>query len=64
VIGQKVVVFFRKRETAGHYLGIVDDRILVLHDGQDRKFQGTSVRHPRPGEFPNVADNINEPVGV
>jgi hypothetical protein len=62
--GEKVVIHWRKKDRAAHFLGIHNDRIRVLHDGNEVKMRPDLVRFPEDGEFPEVAENINEPARV
>lgn len=63
--GGKVVVRFRNEDCPGHFLEVLpDNRILVLHDGSERKFKPSSVRLPDVTEFDDVASNINALAGV
>jgi hypothetical protein len=57
--GQKVVVHWRKKDRPAHFLEARNNRILVLHDGNEVKMRPDLVRFPEEGEFPEVADNIN-----
>lgn len=58
--GQKVVLQWRNKERVGHYLRATDDRIIVLHDGDERSIRPDLVRWPQDGEFPEAAENINQ----
>lgn len=62
VEGEKVVIRWRSKDRPGHFLGITPDkRVRVLHGGNEVKMRPDLVRHPDPDEFPEVADNINQP---
>ncbi len=60
--GQKLVVHWRKKNHPAHFAGVSGDRLILLHDGQERQFRPDLVRYPEEGEFPEVAENINAPV--
>ncbi len=64
--GQKVVVFWRNKDQAGHFLGFspVNGRLVVLLNGNEMHFRPDLVRLPTEGEFPEVAENINQPAEV
>ena len=64
VEGQKVVIHWRKKDQSAHFLGEVDGRVLVLHNGNEVKMRPDLVRHPEENEFPDVADNINQTAEV
>lgn len=57
--GQKLVVHWRKKDHAAHFLRVEKDRLLLLHEGHERRFRPDLVRYPKEGEFPEVAENIN-----
>ena len=57
--GQKVVIHWRNQDRPAHFIQLEDDRVVVLHDGNERRIRADLVRHPRPGEFPEAAENIN-----
>ena len=57
--GRKLVVRWRKKDHAAHFLQTDGDRVLLLHEGQERRFRPDLVRYPKEGEFPEVAENIN-----
>jgi len=63
-VGQKVVVHWRKKDHPAHFLRVDGDRIILLHDGNERKFRPDLVRHPEEGEFANVTGNINTKLTV
>ena len=50
--GQKVVMWYRGVEHVGNFLRMEGDKIIVLHDGRERKCSPASVRLCREGEFP------------
>jgi len=53
------------KDRPAHFLSITPEgRVLVLHNGSEVKIRPDLVRHPEPGEFPDVADNINQTVEV
>ena len=58
--GQKVVIHWRNKDRPAHFLSVQDERVLVLHDGEERNIRPDLVRFPEEGEFPDVADNLNE----
>lgn len=60
--GQKVVIHWRNKDRPAHFLRREEDRILVLHDGNERRIREDLVRFAREDEFLGVAANINEPV--
>ena len=63
--GQKVVIHWRKKDLAAHFVGQTEDgRVVVLQDGKEVKMRADLVRHPEPNEFPDVASNINQAVEV
>lgn len=65
VDGQKVVIHWRRKDQPAHFLGVTPEkRVLVLHNGNEVKMRPDLVRHPEPGEFPDVADSINQPAEV
>jgi hypothetical protein len=64
VPGQKVVIHWRNKDRPAHFLQVADDRVLVLHDGNERNIRPDLVRFPDEDEFPEVAENINEPSRV
>jgi hypothetical protein len=57
--GQKVVIHWRNKDRAAHFLSMTEDKVLVLHDGDEKNIRPDLVRMPEPGEFTDVADNIN-----
>jgi hypothetical protein len=59
--GQKVVIHWRKKDRPAHFLGEKDGRIVVLHNGSEVNMRLDLVRFPKEGEFPKVAENINQP---
>jgi len=58
--GQKVVIHWRNKDRPAHFLQMRDDRVIILHDGQERNIRPDLVRYPNEGEFAEVAENINE----
>lgn len=62
--GQKVVIHWRKKDQPAHFLREEDGRIVVLHNGNEVKMRPDLVRFPEEGEFPKVAENINQPAGA
>ena len=64
VSGQKVAVRWQMKEQPAHFIEKDGDRLKLLIKGDERRFQPKFVRYPEAGEFPEVPDNINEPVGV
>jgi len=62
--GQKVVVYWRNKDQVAHFLRVDGDRLLLLLQGSERRFRPDLVRHPKEDEFPEVAENFNEPQGV
>ncbi len=60
--GQKVVIYWRNKDRPAHFLQVSDDRVVVLHDGNERSIRPDLVRFPKAGEFSETADNINQPV--
>lgn len=63
--GQKVVVQWQERAQAGHFLKRgPGGRLLILVNGDERWFRPEAARLPNQDEFPEVAENINQPVGV
>jgi hypothetical protein len=62
--GQKVVIHWRNKDRPAHFLGAHDGKMLVLHGGSDVNVRPDLVRFPEAGEFPGVADNINQPSEV
>ena len=57
--GQKLVVHWRKKDWPAHFLRVDEDRLLLLHEGHERRFRPDLVRYPKEGEFPDVAENVN-----
>ena len=57
--GQKVVIHWRNKDRAAHFLHARDDRVVVLHGGEERNIRSDLVRFPEEGEFAGVADNLN-----
>ena len=57
--GQKVVIHWRNKDRPAHFLHTSDDRVVVLHDGDERSIRPDLVRFPEDGEFTEVSDNIN-----
>jgi hypothetical protein len=62
--GQKVVVHWRKKDHVAHFLRVDKDRLLLLHEGHERRFRPDLVRYPKEGEFPKVVENINMPAST
>ena len=60
--GQKVVIHWRNKDRPAHFLQADYERVVVLHDGNERNIRPDLVRFPQAGEFPGVAENINSPV--
>jgi hypothetical protein len=60
VLGQKVVIHWRKRDRPAHFLGTNGDRIVVLHEGNEVNMRADLVRFAQEDEFPSVANNINK----
>jgi hypothetical protein len=58
--GQKVVIHWRNKDRPAHFLQMRDDRVIVLHDGEERNIRPDLVRYPNEGEFSEVAESINE----
>ena len=61
--GQKVVIRWRNKDRPAHFLQVREDRIVVLHDGNERNIRPDLVRFPEEGEFSEVAENINALTG-
>ena len=57
--GQKVVIHWRNKDRAGHFLQTTENRVVVLCDGEERNIRPDLVRLPEADEFPDVAPNIN-----
>lgn len=57
--GQKVVIYWRNKDRPAHFMHVNDNRVVVLHGGNERSIRPDLVRFPKKGEFPGVADNIN-----
>jgi hypothetical protein len=57
--GQKVVIHWRNKDRAAHFLHVANGRVVVLHDGEERTIRPDLVRLAEADEFPEVADNIN-----
>lgn len=57
--GQKVVINWHNGDRPAHFLQRDGDRVLVLHQGMERKIRADLVRYPTNGEFPDAVDNIN-----
>jgi hypothetical protein len=57
--GQKVVIHWRNKDRAAHFLETRDDKVVVLFEGDERNIRPDLVRLPKEGEFPDVAENIN-----
>jgi len=62
--GDKVVIHWRNKDRAAHFLEVVDGRVIVLHDGAERTIRADLVRLPEVDEFPGVAGNINAKTAV
>ena len=62
--GQKVVVFWRNKDQAAHFLKFEGDKLVVLLNGNEMRFRPDLVRLPNDGEFPEVADHLNQPAEV
>lgn len=61
--GQKVVVLWQEREQPAHFIKRgPGGRLQILVNGDERFLKPEAVRLPLPGEFPDVAENINHPV--
>lgn len=58
-VGQKLVVHWRNKDQPAHFVQLDGDRLILLHDGHERRFRPDLVRYPEDGEFPEVADNVN-----
>jgi hypothetical protein len=63
-LGQKVVVHWRNKDRAAHFLGENDGKVVVLLGGNEVNMRPDLVRFPEEGEFPEVAENINTPQEV
>ena len=61
-VGQKVVVHWRRKDWAAHFLRVEKDKVVLLHEGTERNFRPDLVRYPKEGEFAEVADNVNATV--
>lgn len=59
--GQKVVIHWRNKDRPAHFLQANDDRVVVLHDGNERNIRPDLVRFAEEGEFSEVPENINSP---
>jgi hypothetical protein len=57
--GQKVVIHWRNKDRAAHFLEMRDDKVVVLFEGDERNIRPDLVRLPKEGEFPDVAENVN-----
>jgi hypothetical protein len=62
--GQKVIIHWRNKDRPAHFLEAIGDRIRVLCEGDERNIRPDLVRLPEEGEFPEFAENVNEPSGV
>lgn len=62
--GQKVVIHWRNKDRPAHFMEVIDNRVHVLCEGDERSIRPDLVRIPEEGEFPEVAENVNEPAGV
>lgn len=63
--GQKVVIHWRKKDQPAHFVGVTpENRVIVLHNGSEVRMRPDLVRYPKPGEFPDVPDNINQTAEV
>ena len=58
-VGQKLVIHWRNKDRASHFVQRDGDRLILLHDGHERSIRPDLVRYPKDGEFSEVADNIN-----
>jgi len=58
-LGQKVVIRWRNKDRPAHFLQVNDDRVIVLHGGNERSIRPDLVRFPKEGEFPGVAENVH-----
>lgn len=56
--GQKVVIRWRNKDRPAHFLQTRDGRVVVLHDGNERKIRPDLVRFPEDGEFPDVQPSL------
>lgn len=56
--GQKVVIHWRNKDRPAHFLQTRDDRVVVLHDGNERNIRPDLVRFPEDGEFPDVQPSL------
>ncbi len=56
--GQKVVIRWRNKDRPAHFLQTRDDKVVVLHDGNERNIRPDLVRFPRDGEFPDVQPSL------
>jgi hypothetical protein len=59
--GDKVVIHWRNRDRPAHFIQVIDDRVIVLCEGDERSIRQDLVRFPTEDEFPDVAENINGP---
>ena len=57
--GQKVVIHWRNLDRPAHFVKRDGDKIIVLHDGSEKKIRPDLVRFPTEGEFPEAAENLN-----
>lgn len=63
--GQKVVVLWQEKEQPAHFIKRgPGGRLQILVNGDERFFKPEAVRLPQPGEWPGVAENINQPAEV
>ena len=64
VSGQKVVVHWQMKDQPAHFIEKEGDRVKLLVKGNEVRFRPDLVRCAEEGEFPDVPDNINQPVGA
>lgn len=57
--GQKVVIKWRMKDRAAHFLHATDDRVVVLYDGNECNIRPDLVRFAGEDEFSEVADNFS-----
>ena len=60
--GQKLVIHWRNKDRAAHFIGVDEDKVVVLHDGNERRIRPDLVRYAEEGEFADVAENVNATV--
>lgn len=62
--GQKVVVLWQEQEQPAHFIKRgPGGRLQILVNGDERFFNLSTVRLPKPGEWPESANNLNQPAG-